>query len=155
MKTKLLTFDKYKETTEQFEQRARDVVASLGEIVSVKTQATDSGDVVFQLDYTEKESYQDFYFIPWIDVKSAEQIINNSVSHVGELGKRVKHINLVILNKMSRACASIIVESDSHDGTNTIETPPPSQAQGQAGKQDQDANAEPDTGSKPKRKRKN
>jgi hypothetical protein len=155
MKVTLLTFDKYRESPTDFEKRVNEAVAALGEIQAVKIYETDQGDFVMQLDHTDRPSNQELCVLAYLDMRTAEGIVNNTIAQAEADGKTVVSVDLMVL-KTSRVLATILVRTGkSNDLISDSTEKTSNETQGEAGQQDQDADAKPKSAAKRRGRGKN
>lgn len=177
MKVKLLKFNKYGDIPEKFEAKVNDLVSTLGKVHSIQSQELDDGSVVYHINHTDEIASQHFGFLAYLDTRNAEEILNNTLSHLEEAGNKVSHVHLAILSKAGRMHASILYENILNDISDNQEKPEldiglpgnpvllnvgaetqieaPAEDKGQEGQQDKDLDEKPDDGTKRTRKRKN
>ncbi len=154
MQIKVFSFDKWKESPEQFEKRVNDWIQSTGDIsLQSVEEHKHSGDIIFIFKSSgEKKSIdQELCLIAWSDLETLEGAVNNALSGVAESGRNAKHINLVTTSKSRRALAVFVVE-----GRSNLSSSGPEQSEADDGRAENPKKGNQDQAIdvKPKRRRK-
>ncbi len=151
---KVLVFNKYRDTPDAFEKRARSALEAtpLRLVDFSMAEHGHTGHIIFLFQFVGPRSgTQDFCLLGWTPLDRVEALVNATLEGIASNQMTARNINIVATAKSERALAAMIVEQAEAGSASEDKQPKDQQAETV---RSEEQNSKPATEPKPKRERK-
>lgn len=123
MRVKLLILNKYAESIEAFEKKARALIhQSPNAVVGLHVfEHPHNGTIAFLIQFAgRKKEAQDICILGWTQLDQVEALVNSTLEGMTANRMQGRHINIVATTKSQRALAALIVERTEADSPSEV-----------------------------------